>query len=107
MSTLADVVEQLKKEHSRAVNEVKRIGAALAAFGATYRNGVRLSAAAKAKISEAQKARWAKVRKDGGQKQGTMKSPRKRTMSTAARQKIAAAQRARWAKVKSSAKKSA
>jgi hypothetical protein len=58
-----------------------------------------MSAAARAKISQAAKARWAKVR-------GT-KAPQKkaRTMSAAARKKIAAAAKARWAKVKAAGKK--
>lgn len=64
----------------------------------------RLSAAARTRISEAQKARWVKVRKNGGQKPNALTIPKKRTMSASARRKIAAAQRARWAKVKTSKK---
>jgi hypothetical protein len=48
-----------------------------------------MSAAARRKISLAQKARWAK-----------QKTKPRRTMSAAGRKRIAAAQRARWAKVK-------
>ena len=60
------------------------------------------SAASKAKMAAAQKARWAK-------KNGTapaaveapvVKTRKKRTMSPEARARIAAAQKARWAKVK-------
>jgi hypothetical protein len=55
-----------------------------------------MSAAARRKISLAQKARWAK---STGNTQPISAKP-KRTMSASARRKIAAAQRLRWAKVK-------
>jgi len=55
-------------------------------------------------MSLAQKARWAKARKEPQQPVGLAKSTSsaaiKRTMSAAARRKIAAAQRARWAKIR-------
>jgi hypothetical protein len=54
-----------------------------------------MSAAARKKISLAQKTRWAKSAAHG---QATTKP--KRTISAAGRKRIAAAQRARWAKVK-------
>jgi hypothetical protein len=99
----------LKKEHDRLTKEVSAIAAALSAFGAAYgkQNGTRgtISAAGRARIAAAQKARWAKVKAKKGQP-AVITMPKKRTLSTAARRKIAAAQRARWAKVKA-AKKSA
>jgi hypothetical protein len=55
-----------------------------------------MSAAARKKISLAQKARWAKQSTTGK----TLTIKPKRTMSASARKRIAAAQRARWAKVK-------
>lgn len=60
----------------------------------------KMSAAAKAKIAAAARARWAKVR-------SAVKAPKKgkRTMSAAARRKIAAAAKARWAKVKAAGKR--
>jgi hypothetical protein len=101
MGNLSGVVLHLKKELERAQKEVRRFGAALAALGISTSNGRpkrrTLSAAARKKISLAQKARWAKTASRG---QATTARP-KRTMSAAARRKIAAAQRARWAKVKS------
>ncbi len=105
MANLSGVVQQLKKAHTEAQGEVKRLGAALAALGSlTGRSpaGKRrtLSAAARRKISLAQKARWAKR---GSNTQKRAAKP-KRTMSAAGRRKIAAAQRARWAKVKSGKK---
>ena len=58
-----------------------------------------MSAAARRKISLAQKARWAKSN-------GHAPKP-KRTMSAAGRRRIAAAQRARWAKIRAKGKKAA
>jgi len=60
----------------------------------------RMSAAGRARIIAAQKARWAKF------KAGKPAKKTKRTMSPAARARIAAAARARWAKAKASGKKS-
>jgi hypothetical protein len=108
MTNLDGLVQMLKNEHARLTKQVDGISAALAAFGATYANGTRtrpkISAAGKARIAAAQRARWAKVKAKNGKNVVTL--PKKRTMSAAARRKIAAAQRARWAKVKA-AKKSA
>jgi hypothetical protein len=93
MGNLSVVVMQLRKERERIQREAQRIDAALAALGSVSSNGSSrqhtMSAAARRKISLAQKARWANQR---------MK-PR-RTISAAGRRRIAAAQRARWAKVK-------
>jgi len=109
---LAGVVQQLRKERDQAVRTVQQLDAALAALdGGSYgrRTGTRrnISVAGRARIAAAQRARWAKVRDNGGQKQNVVSMPKKKTMSAAARRKIAAAQRARWAKVKAAQKKSA
>jgi hypothetical protein len=105
MAHLSGVVQQLKKARAKAQGEVNRLDAALAALGSlTGRSPARkrrtLSAAARRKISLAQKARWAKRRSNS--RRGTARA--KRTMSAAARRKIAAAQRARWAKVRAGKK---
>ena len=109
MTNLGGVVQMLKKEHDRLSREIKAIGAALSAFGATYGKAPvprgKISVAGRARIAAAQRARWARV-KAKDEKGNVVTMPRKRTMSAAARKKIAAAQRARWAKVKA-AKKSA
>src|SRR6267142_2600861 len=55
----------------------------------------RMSAAGRARIAAAQRARWAKVK---GRKILSIAAHEGRTMSPAARRKIAAAQKARWAK---------
>jgi hypothetical protein len=62
-----------------------------------------MSAAARKKISLAQKARWAKTAVNSSL--SNMKP--KRTLSASARRRIAAAQRTRWAKVRAQQKKAA
>jgi len=99
MGSLSDVVQQLRKELERAKNEVERYGAALVALGSSKLGGQRrtLSAAARRKISLAQKARWAKQKARGAS------GKPKRTISAASRRRMAAAQRRRWSKVKAKA----
>jgi hypothetical protein len=101
MGNVSVVVQQLRRERERAQREVHSIDAALTALGNLSVNGSNrgrhnMSAAARKKISLAQKARWAK-----------QKATPRRTMSAAGRRRIAAAQRARWAKVKAQQKKAA
>jgi len=109
---LAGVVQRLRKERDQAARTVEQLDVALAALdGGSYgrRTGTRrkISAAGRARIAAAQRARWAKVRGTGRQKQNVVSMPKKKTMSAAARKKIAAAQRARWAKGNTAQKKSA
>jgi hypothetical protein len=103
MTKLANIIQVLKTEHGRLTGELNAISAALAAFGGTYNRGNgrtrRMSAAGRARIVAAQKARWAKARANGS-KTNVVAKPKKRRMSVAARKKIAAAQRARWAQAK-------
>jgi hypothetical protein len=95
MENISAVVRHLRKELERAKTEIERYNAALVALGSSQLGGQRrtLSAAARRKISLAQKARWAK-------QNGQTAARPKRPVSAAARRKMAAAQRARWAKVK-------
>jgi hypothetical protein len=107
MTNLGGVVQMLKKEHDRLTREIKAIAAALSAFGGAYGKQTvtrrRMSAAGRARIAAAQRARWAKVnaKRERG---NVVPIPKKRTMSGTARKKIAAAQRARWAKLKAAKK---
>ena len=107
MANLAGVVRLLKKEQSRLTKELQGVSAALAAFGKTYgkQTGTRggLSAAARARIATAQRARWAKVRASKSQSRNGSAAP-KRAISAAARKRMAVAQRARWAKVRAEKK---
>ena len=72
-----------------------------------------LSAAAKAKISRATKARWAKFRAEkdkkalGNSAVRETKQVKRRVLSAAGRAKISKAAKARWAKVRAQAKRSA
>ena len=68
-----------------------------------------MSAAGKAKIAAAARARWAKFRAQNGgtpSANGNGSSTPKRTMSPAAKKRIAEAQKARWAKLKAAKGKS-
>jgi hypothetical protein len=107
------VIQQLKKERTRLADELHRVTAALTAFGKSYISGGNpktanytkrtISAAARKKISLAQKKRWAAARKES--KPAAVAA--KRTLSASARRKIAAAQKLRWAKSRAQAKKAA
>jgi hypothetical protein len=89
--------QRILREVEAEITKLKRVAGVLR--GISSESGVpsgdrrQMSAAAKKKISLAQKARWAK----------SAATP-KRTMSAAGRKRIAAAQRARWAKVKAQQK---
>jgi hypothetical protein len=61
MANLSAVIEQLKAERER-VHELARIDAALAALGSSLKRTV--TAASRRKMAAAQKARWAKVRRE-------------------------------------------
>src|SRR5580693_7124069 len=99
---LESIVSELRSERTNLVTQLKHIDAALSVLGklnggSSYTKPRHtLSAAARKKISLAQKARWAKTASSNGV---APVQPR-RTMSAAARRKISAFQRARWAKVK-------
>jgi truncated hemoglobin YjbI len=66
MTNLTKVVASLQSEYSRLQKEMERVGKALGALG--HANGNRsgrriLSKEARERIAEAQRQRWAKVRK--------------------------------------------
>jgi hypothetical protein len=69
-SMMQSVIDQLEKERTRLEDELRRVSAALAAFGQTYMQGVgsrprrkrTISAAGRRRIAAAQKKRWARVR---------------------------------------------
>ena len=75
---MQSIVGPLKNEQRRLEDELRRVTAALTAFGKVYLDGGKPKAAA---------------------------SGKKRTISAAGRKRIAAAQRARWAKVRAGKKK--
>ena len=100
---LASFVLELRVERTNLVDRLRHVDAALSVLGkmgggSSYTKPRHtMSAAARRKISLAQKARWARAK-------GHAPKP-KHTISAAGRKRIAAAQRARWAKVKAEKKK--
>ena len=62
-----------------------------------------MSAAGRARVAAAQKARWAKIK---GAKPAVKAPVKKRTMSAAAKARLSALAKARWAKIKAAGKKS-
>jgi hypothetical protein len=63
-----------------------------------------MSAAGRARIAAAQKARWAKVKAAKPAKAAGKAPAKKKVMSTAAKAKISAAAKKRWAKAKAAGK---
>jgi hypothetical protein len=70
MTNLTKVVASLRAEYSRLAKERERVGKALEALGNVNGNRFKgqkrtLSKEARRRIAEAQRRRWAKVRKQG------------------------------------------
>jgi len=98
-ANLTSVLNQLEQERTRLASQLERLNQGISTLNGAKSSGTRkgtMSAAGRARIAAAQRARWAKVK---GRKVVSI-TARKRTMSPSARRKIAAAQRARWAKWK-------
>ena len=94
-----DILAQLKAARDKAAFELGRLEAAISALSGRASGSIKstrtrrkMSAAARRKISLAQRARWAK-RNNG---QASLRP--KRHVSATSRRKMAAAQRARWAR---------
>ena len=99
-----DILSTLRNERSRIAVQLDALDTAIRALSGNTthasRGPRRMSAAARARISASQKARWARTR---GQKVMSI-APKRRRISAAGLANIRAAQRARWAKVKSQQK---
>jgi hypothetical protein len=121
-----DLIAIIKREERKLERELRKLQskfnglrAAAKALGDSTIRGVTqvkkrvLSAAAKAKISKATKARWAKFRAEKDKKAlgnsvvRKTKQVKKRVLSAAGRAKISRAAKARWAKIRAQAKKAA
>jgi len=116
MTNLTNALEQLRAERGIAQAQVEKLDQAISVIESlngsvgsrstgSHSTGSRragsqrfVSAAARRKMSLAQKARWAKARKPQSAN-GSVTIARK-PLSIAARRKIAQAQRARWARVR-------
>jgi len=105
----ADLKERIDSLSQELSKILAGTGAPAVSGGGTVANGKpagkrTMSAAGRARIAAAAKARWAKIRAGKGASVTSVPAPakagKKRTMSPAARAKIAAAARARWAKVR-------
>lgn len=119
MADFTMVVEQLRQKRKEVQQQVRKLDKAISVLQkltGVSTNGIRatgmrprrmISAAARRRIAQAQKARWAKWRKESKRTPVVKMTAPKRTTSAAGRKRIAAAQRARWAKVKQQEKKAA
>jgi hypothetical protein len=93
----------LKEKIEALTKELASILGAPAPVSAKAPKKSTMSAAGRANVAKAQKARWAKIKAA----KPTAKAPaKKRTMSAAAKAKLSAAAKARWAKIKTAGKKS-
>jgi hypothetical protein len=119
MGNLTNALQELRAERKQAQAHVEKLDQAISVIESLNGSGtVRLanqptrviSAASRHKMAQAQKARWARARKESQPVEiakTTSAAPVKRTMSAAARRKIAAFQRARWAKLRAGQRKGA
>jgi hypothetical protein len=117
MGNLSSALQQLRAERKQAQARVESIDQAISVIQSLNGSGTvrqanqpgrTISAASRRKMAQAQRARWAKARKESQPvmtlAKATGSAPVKRTMSASARKKIAAAQRARWAKLRAAKK---
>ena len=120
MSNLNSALQQLRDERKQAQAQLDKLDQAILVIeglsgltdtrsttrGRTKRT---LSVAARRRISEAQRARWAQRKKQAGtaSSTGPRAVPSRKPLSASARRRIAAAQRARWAKFRSQQKSAA
>jgi hypothetical protein len=102
---LVSIVSELRAERTNLVDRLRHVDAALSVLG-KLKGGSNhtkprhaMSAAARRKISLAQKARWAKAKSHAPKP--------KHKISAAGKKRIAAAARARWAKFRAAKKKAA
>lgn len=117
MANLTSALQQLREERKQAQVQVEKLAEAISVIEGlagrstrtttSPRSGRSLSAAARKRISEAQRARWAQRKKQAAS--STSVGPRpvatnRKPLSAAARRRIAAAQKARWAKFRSQQK---
>jgi len=119
MGNLNNALQQLREERKQAQSHLEKLDTAISvieslngsgSFGKAAQPTRIISQASRRKMARAQKARWAKARKESQPVvtvKTTASAPAKHTMSAVARRKIAASQRARWAKVRAQQKKAA
>ena len=109
--TLSDLsVSQLKravsiKESIEKLNkELRSILGGSKGFNRAANSSRMMSLAARRKIAAAQKARWAKLRRDKSPTRSAKPAAKKKTMSSATRRKLAVKLKAYWAAKKAGKK---
>jgi hypothetical protein len=126
MGNLNNALQGLRAERKQAQLQVEKLDKAISVIESLSGTGTPqkvnqptgttsaptrfMSKASRLKIAAAQRARWAKIRKESqpiAAAKTTGSVPVKPTMSASARRKIAAFQRARWARIKAQQKKAA
>jgi hypothetical protein len=119
MGNLSSALQQLRAERKQTQARVESIDQAISVIESLNGSGTVpqanqptriISQASRRKMARAQRARWAKARKESQpaeRSKTTGSAPVKHTMSASARRKIAVFQKARWAKIKAQQKKAA
>jgi hypothetical protein len=119
MGNLTNALQELRAERKQAQTRVENLDQAISVieslngtglFGKAAQPTRVISQASRRKMAQAQRARWARARKESQPVETaktTGSAPVKHTMSVAARRKIAAFQHARWARVRAQQKKAA
>jgi predicted nucleic acid-binding Zn-ribbon protein len=120
MSNLNSALQQLRDERKQAHAQLEKLDQAISVIeGLSDRTNTRisngsrrgrsLSAAARKRISDAQRARWALRKKQAGttSSAGPRAVPGRKPLSASARRRIGVAQKARWAKFRSQQKAAA
>jgi hypothetical protein len=118
MGNLTSALQQLHAERRQAQTHVEKLDHAISVieslngsgtFGQANQPTRITSKASRLKMARAQRARWAKARRESQPAvvpaKTTGSAPVKRTMSASARRKVAAFQKTRWAKIKAQQKK--
>ena len=98
----ASIKEQIEKLQKELTNLLGAPTAQPAPFAAPKKLKRTMSAAAKKKLSDFHKARWAKIK--AASKPARAAKKKKSTMSAAGLANIRAAQKARWAKIRAAKK---
>jgi hypothetical protein len=118
MSNINSALDQLREERKQAQAQIEKLDRAIsviedlagrsnARVTQGRRAGRTLSAAARKRISEAQRARWAQRKKQPGSVGPKVVASTRKPLSAGARRRIAAAQKARWARFRSQQKAAA
>ena len=111
MPKLSIALQELRAERGRVQSLVEKLDQAISVIeslngsGPSQAKPVRvISLASRRKMAQAQRARWANVRKESKPAAANATVAKPTGISETTRKKIAAAQRARWAKIRAGKK---